>query len=497
MSADGASVVIGARGDDSEKGAAYVFTKPTSGWRDSSGAAKLAARDGAAGDLFGDSVSISGDGLTITAGAPGHGGGKGAAYIFIKPGSWWGRALISSSIKLTDGGGKPGARFGDSVSASSDGGIIAVGAPANAYEKGAAHVFVKPADGWASAKASINLTASDGEYGGAFGTAVSVSGDGTKILVGALENDDSQSAVYVFDKPADGWASASADAMDESLLSDRLGESASLNSDGSGFAVGDPGGGFGNGGAVVYEETAGEYEGEGLFHTGDYSDHFGASVSVSEDMSAIAVGAHYRDDRAKDAGAVYVFGKPTAGWTTATSTPAKLTASAGGTYEHFGFSTDVSDDGGVIVVGAYGDDSAKGAAYVFTKPAAGWGTGAITASAKLTASDGAAYESFGFSVSVSGDGGVIVIGADGDDLDKGAAYVFVKPDGGWGTSALTESAKLTASDGAADDKFGISVAASADGGAVAVGAPHHAANGAAYVFSKPNGGWVIHPPPPS
>ena len=239
MSADGGSVVIGARGDDSNKGAAYVFTKPTAGWRDSSGAAKLAAADGAAGDLFGDSVSISGDGLTIIAGAPGDQSGAGAAYIFAKPGAWWGRALISSSTKLTDADRLPNARFGDSVSASADGGVIAVGAPMNPYETGAAYVFVKPSDGWASARASVELTASDAEYGGAFGTAVSVSGDGAKVLVGALENDDSQSATtYLFSKPASGWASASAAGLGG--LSHRYGWSASLNSDGSAFAVGTP-----------------------------------------------------------------------------------------------------------------------------------------------------------------------------------------------------------------------------------------------------------------
>ena len=498
MSADGASVVVGARGDDSEKGAAYVFTKPAAGWRDSSGAAKLAAADGAARDLFGDSVSISGDGLTVVAGAPGQDDGKGAAYLFAKPGAWWGRALISSSIKLTDADGKPGARFGDSVSASANGGVIAVGAPANAYEKGAAHVFVKPSGGWASAASSIELTAADGEYGGAFGdsfgTTVSVSGDGAKILVGALENGESQSGAYLFAKPASGWASASASAIGVNGLSDRRGWSVSLNSDGSAFAMGAPGADFGEGDVVFYEKIAGgRYEGAIHSLSGDNGDLFGASVSVSEDMSAIAVGARYRDDNGKDAGAVYVFGKPTAGWTSATSTPAKLTASDGAWRDRFGISVDVSDNGGVIVVGAHGDDSGKGAAYVFTKPLAGWGTGAITASAKLTASDGADFDRFGVSAAVSGDGGVVVVGASDDDR-KGAAYVFVKPAfGGWGTSPLTETAKLTASDGATDDNFGVSVAISADGGGVAVGAPDHVvsagvSSGAAYVFVKPSGG---------
>ena len=90
-----------------------------------------------------------------------------------------------------------------------------------------------------------------------------------------------------------------------------------------------------------------------------------------------------------------------------------------------------------------------------------------TQAAKLTASDGAAYDNFGISVAVDGD--TVVVGAPGDDgagADSGSVYVFVKPTGGWATS--TETAKLTASDGAALDYFGYSVAV--DGDTVLVGA---------------------------
>jgi len=101
--------------------------------------------------------------------------------------------------------------------------------------------------------------------------------------------------------------------------------------------------------------------------------------------------------------------------------------------------------------------------------------------AKLTASDGAAGDEFGFSVAISGD--TVVVGADGDNSDQGSAYVFVKPGGGWATtSAFT--AKLTASDGAAGDYFGASVAISGD--TVVVGADgDNSDQGSAYVFGNP------------
>ncbi|MCP4373695.1 MAG: hypothetical protein GY797_37180, partial [Deltaproteobacteria bacterium] len=81
--------------------------------------------------------------------------------------------------------------------------------------------------------------------------------------------------------------------------------------------------------------------------------------------------------------------------------------------------------------------------------------------AKLTASDGAAYDRFGYSVAVSEN--TVVVGAQGDadnGIETGAAYVFVKPGSGW--ADMPQTAKLTASDGAAGDHFGYSVAVSGD-----------------------------------
>ncbi len=107
----------------------------------------------------------------------------------------------------------------------------------------------------------------------------------------------------------------------------------------------------------------------------------------------------------------------------------------------------------------------SGSAYVFVRPATGWAS--ATQTAKLTASDGAANDQFGCSVAVVGD--TVVVGAYRDDApaaNSGSAYVFVKPATGWATAA--ETAKLTASDGAGSDHFGYSVAV--DRGPVAVGA---------------------------
>jgi uncharacterized protein (DUF2345 family) len=391
--------------------------------------AKLTASDGAANDQFGFSVSISGD--TVVVGAPGKNSSQGAAYVFVKPSGGW-TTTSTFTAKLTASDGAVGDDFGFSVSVSGD--TVVVGAHnadigAN-LAQGAAYVFVKPSGGWSgNLTETAKLTASDGAAFDTFGFSVSVSGD--TVVVGAPGKNSSRGAAYVFVKPSGGWTTTS---------------------------------------TFTAKLTASD---------GAVGDDFGFSVSVSGDT--VVVGAAPFANQ----GAAYVFVKPSAGWSGNLTESAKLTASDGAAFDFFGSSVSISGD--TVVVGALGKNSSQGAAYVFVKPSGGW-SGNLTETAKLTASDGAAFDTFGWSVSVSGD--TVVVGAPGADIganaDQGAAYVFVKPSGGW-TTTSTFTAKLTASDGAVGDDFGFSVSVSGD--TVVVGAQFadistNAGQGAAYVFGS-------------
>jgi len=171
------------------------------------------------------------------------------------------------------------------------------------------------------------------------------------------------------------------------------------------------------------------------------------------------------------------------------ATETKLTASDGAAKSFFGKSVSISDS--TVVVGAFFNVadgmSHKGAAYVFTNSESGW-----TQVAKLTTSDGASDDHFGDSVSISGN--TVVVGAHsatvGSNSWQGAAYVFSRPEAGW--ADMTETAKLTASDGATQDKFGTSVSIS--GNTIVVGSPRALIGkyycGAAYVFTNPGSGWT-------
>ena len=215
-------------------------------------------------------------------------------------------------------------------------------------------------------------------------------------------------------------------------------------------------------------------------------DFLGWAIAMSGDtIFAGAPGATVEGGSAP--GAVYVFVKPTDGWANATQT-AKLTDGTVG--DGFGFMLAVSGD--TLVVGApYTTIDGRlhqGAAYVFIEPRGGWAN-ASTPVAELTATDGAAHDGLGVSVAISRH--TIVAGAPGHNDFQGAAYVFVEPAGGWANA--TQTAKLTASDGAPEDQLGNSMAISGDtivGGAEGATIGDNAGQGAVYVFVKPTGGWA-------
>jgi len=195
-------------------------------------------------------------------------------------------------------------------------------------------------------------------------------------------------------------------------------------------------------------------------------------VFASVSGGAIAIGDGYNVCFDKS---LYVYVKPARGWRNL-APRAELTTST-----NVGFSS-VSFNGDTIVAGGF-DWNGDYAVYVYVKPPAGWKN--MTQTAILTASDAQAGDCLGCTVSIDGD--TVVAGALRVNQYTGATYVYVKPPGGW--KNMTETAKLTASDGAPGDDFGYAVGIGGD--TVVVGAPQiSTGDGKGYVFVKPPGGWT-------
>ncbi len=198
------------------------------------------------------------------------------------------------------------------------------------------------------------------------------------------------------------------------------------------------------------------------------NDRLGEAVALDGDTAVVGA---FNEDTGR--GAVYVFARLGNVW----MQTAKLTASDRAENDQLGIS--VAIDGDTIVAGATGDEASQGSAYTFAR------TGAATRSetAKLRASDGAAGEQLGISVAIDGD--TIVAGARfhnvGSNAGQGSAYTFART----GLPVRTETGTLTASDGAPGDHLGRSVAI--DGDTIVAGAPEdsvaNAAEGSVYTFA--------------
>jgi len=207
---------------------------------------------------------------------------------------------------------------------------------------------------------------------------------------------------------------------------------------------------------------------------GNLSQDFGSGVAISGDTIVVGSGTSFVIKKA-----AYIFLKTPLGWRT-TLPIAALSLPPGAD----AFTTAVAISNDTIVLGGTSfSGTTPGHAYVYVKPPGGW-TNSTPITAILSASDNVDGP-FGGSVSISGD--TIVVGDYAANSNTGAAYVYVKPPGGW--ASMTETAKLTASDGVANDYFGHSI--SVDGSTIAVGAPQYSVNsGKAYVFVKPTTGWT-------
>jgi hypothetical protein len=125
---------------------------------------------------------------------------------------------------------------------------------------------------------------------------------------------------------------------------------------------------------------------------------------------------------------------------------ATLTASDGAAGDEFGGESGIAISGETVVIGARGDENGKGAAYVFVRSDSSW-----TQQAKLTASDGVAGDEFGLVVAINGD--TFMVSAPYTNTFRGSVYVFTRSGSNW-----TQQAKINASDRAAGDRFGWSVA---------------------------------------
>lgn len=394
--------------------------------------------------------------------------------------------------------------------------------------------------------------------------AVGVSGeDSAATGIGGNQDDDSANnagAVYVYARGGAVWTQQGYIKASNTNADDQFGTSIALSADGQTLVVGATRessvakGVDGNqsdntanrsGAVYVYERVGLKWTQQAYIkasNTGE-DDRFGVSVALSADGQTLVVGAqgeasgatgidgNQQDNSAVGAGAVYVYTRSGSAWTQ----QAYIKASNTDAFDFFGVNVALSADGQTLAVGAWGEDSAvngvnrnqldntaedAGAVYLFTREGAVWTQQAFV---KASNAEGANFDtgdfigdSFGQSVALSADGQSLAVGAlfedsaatgvEGDQRDNtainaGSVYVYARMGEDW-----SQQAYIKASNADTEELFGISVAMSAEGQTLIVGAwgessiatgiagdqgDNTADNaGAAYVYAREGTAWT-------
>lgn len=456
--------VIGAWGDSDDgpqSGSAYVFESQLGVGLTQ--VAKLTASDAASSDYFGDAVAISGDTVLVGARENDDGGSNsGAAYVFEKPVTVWADGNETTKLVATTAP-VAGAAFGYSVAIDNDTALIgAVNDYAGAIDSGAAYVFMQADNSWSMQSKIVPF---DPESGDLFGHSVALDAD--TALIGAYWDDDAGSAsgsAYVYTRSGSTWSLQTKLNADDAAASDHFGISVAIDNDTAVIGAQHSGG---VGAAYVFYRNGSTWS--TISHKLTDPDPvasavFGHSVDISGDT--IIVGAPSTDFGAwTSAGRAVVFVKGDVIWSD------QVTFRGYGDYWRMGEA--VAIDGDTVLVGAsWYDYSAPGSGlvFVYTRSGTQW-----SLQQHLAAPDGANSDYFGEILALEKNTAVVGVVHDDDaGTNSGSAYVFSRSGTAWYFLK-----KLTASDAAAGDAYGVGVSLSGD--TVLVGASAYSSfTGTAY-----------------
>lgn len=207
------------------------------------------------------------------------------------------------------------------------------------------------------------------------------------------------------------------------------------------------------------------------------SDRFAYSVDINSNADRVVIGAYLKDISGfSDTGCAYIFNKINGLWVE----EAQLSANDKAAVDYFGYSVSIDSNGDRVAISAYRDDSYKGSVYIFSRSGTTW-----SQEAKLIATDAAINDYFGWSVEIDASGDRVAVGAFREDTTKGAVYIFSRTGIVW-----TEETKIVPNPRISDGYFGSSVAINSTGDRIAVGSYLESSGfGAVYVFSRSGTTW--------
>jgi hypothetical protein len=361
ISEDGNTAISGAKGDNSDTGSAYIFTRSGTSWSQQT---KLTASDAATGDYFGWSTSLSDDSNTAIVGAVGEGttgSNAGSVYIFSRSGSTW-----SQQAKLQASDAASSDNFGWSTSLSEDGNTAIASTPWKNSSTGAAYIFTRSGSTWSQ---QAKLTASDAASNDYFGYSVSISDDGNTAVVGASQEGTTASlagSAYIFTRSGSTWSQQAKIQASDAAYGDNFGWAISISGDGNNLLIGAPfkgwqGGGYG-GTVYIFTRSGSTWSQQARVNPSNFGsgDKFGHSVSISQDGNIAIVGAIAEDSTATNAGSVYIYSRTGTSW----SEQKRMQGSDVAAYSEFGQSVSISGDGETAIASTPNISASSGAAYI-------------------------------------------------------------------------------------------------------------------------------------
>jgi VCBS repeat protein len=357
LSTDGNTAIVGGYGDNSNAGAAWVFTQSGGVWTPQG--SKLVGTGAVGAANQGHSVAVSGDGNTAIVGGANDNNATGAVWIFTRSsGGVW----TQQGSKLVGTGAVGGSSQGWSVALSSDGNTAIVGALGDNSGIGAAWVFSRSGSVWT--QQGSKLVGTGAANPASQGTSVALSGDGNTAIVGG-PSDDGTGATWVFTRSGSVWTQQGSKLVGTGAVgSPNQGWSVALSTDGNTAIVGGPYDNAQTGAVWVFTRSGGIWTQQGSKLVGPYANppsYQGNSVALSTDGNTAIVGG-YGDS--SYAGAAWVFTRSGGIWTPLGSP--LVGSGAVGSAEQ-GWSVALSGNGSTFILGGPAENSNVGGAWVFVK----------------------------------------------------------------------------------------------------------------------------------
>lgn len=325
-----------------------------------------------------------------------------------------------------------------------------------------------------------------------FGTSIDTNQDGTLCIVGAMDYSEysyGQGVAYIYQLVGNVWTLRQRLLPIDAAYQDRIGNAVAMSADGNTIAIGAYCSSVDNqftGAVYVYVLSGSEWVQEAKLVAADRDgyDFFGTDVALSRDGSTLLIGAYNKNVGYTGAGAAYVYARYGTTW----EQEAKLIADDRADYDSFGFSVSLSGDGNTAVVSAYnkaGTFSYQGAVYVFQRANTIW----TQESKLLSTNPGSDY--FGQSVEIHDSGTFIVIGASNDSShypNQGVTFIYRYDGSDW-----IEEARLIAPDGGSYDSAGYAVSCSIDNNWVATSSINkNNGQGGVYLYQQVQGVWQLN-----